>query len=447
MQKPMKLFNRNFMTLWSAQLVSKLGTQAFQIALIFTVKELTGSASMMGLFALLTGIPAILLGPIGGALADRYSRRKIIILSDLTRGLLILSVAVLAWQMPDATPLILGWLLLVSIFSASIASFFGPAIAAVIPDLVPRERVAGANSLGQLSNQISAILGMTLGGVVYSAVGSLVLLFFDAFSFLFAAGAETTVQFPQHIPSTETTVRAKFEAFKLDLVEGMRYVWKRHGLRNFVLISMLLSFFGAPVAILLPFYVQDVMNVNAAWYGILLSFYGGGAMIGFILAGAVTLPAKMRGKLTIAAILLQAALYGSLGLAPNVWVASTLMVFHGMMNGFIQVHITSIIQVSTPSDIRGRVFGLLAAMAGALAPLAMGISGVVIDLLDQNIRLIFVGSGVIMFLLSLVMLFSASTRQLLAFDYKAKPKEPGEVLDDKPDSDLPDVDVGEVTTP
>jgi len=86
-------------------------------------------------------------------------------------------------------------------------------------------------------------------------------------------------------------------------------------------------------------------------------------------------------------------------------------------------------------------------MAGALAPLAMGISGVVIDLLDQNIRLIFVGSGVIMFLLSLVMLFSASTRQLLAFDYKAKPKEPEEVLDDKPDSDLPDVDVGEVTTP
>jgi MFS family permease len=210
---------------------------------------------------------------------------------------------------------------------------------------------------------------------------------------------------------------------------------------------MLLSFFGAPVAILLPFYVQDVMNVNAAWYGILLSFYGRGAMIGFILAGAVTLPANLRGKLTITAILLQAALYGSLGLAPNVWVASALMVFHGMMNGFIQVHITSIIQVSTPSDIRGRVFGLLAAMAGALAPLAMGISGVVIDLLDQNIRLIFVGSGVIMFLLSLVMLFSASTLQLLAFDYKAKPKEPEEVLDDEPDSDFPDADAGEVTTP
>ena len=422
MQEPTKLFNRNFMTLWTGQLVSKLGTQAFQIALLFTVKTLTGSASIMGVFALLTGVPAILLGPVGGAFADRYSRRKIIILSDLVRGLLILSLALLMWKQPEATTLILGWLLLVSVASAIITSFFGPAISAVIPDLVPRERVAGANSLGQLSNQISAILGLTVGGVVYSAVGGLLLLLFDAFSFLFAAGAESFVRFPQHIPAPEESVQAKFAAFKEDVVEGMRYVWRRTGLRNFVLLSMLLAFFGAPVAILLTFYVQDVMKVSAAWYGILLSFYGFGAMIGFVIAGALRLPAKQRGRLTIVAILLQALVYGSLGVAPNVWVASVLMTLHGLMNGFIQVHITSIMQVSTPSDIRGRVFGLLGAIAGALAPIALGISGVVIDLLDQNIRLIFIGSGVIMFFLSLLMLSSRATQELLAFDYKAEPE-------------------------
>ena len=444
MREPTKLFNRNFMTLWSAQLVSKLGTQAFQIALLFTVKELTGSASVMGAFALITGIPAILLGPVGGVFADRYSRKKIIILSDLLRGLFILSLALLMWQKPQATTLILGWLLIVSVGSAIITSFFGPAISAVIPDLVPKERVAGANSLGQLSNQISAILGMTLGGVVYGAVGGLILLFFDAFSFLFASGAEVFVQFPQHIPTQEEGLRDKFDAFKKDVVDGVHYVWHRTGLRNFVLLSMLLTFFGAPVVILLTFYVQDVMNVGPAWYGILLSFYGFGAMIGFILAGAFSLPTRQRARLMILGILLQAVFYGSLGLAPNVWVAAALMSAHGITSGYVQVHITSIMQVSTPSDIRGRVFGLLAAMSGALAPLALGVSGVVIDLLNKNIRLIFVGSGVIMFVLSLVMLSSRPTKDLLSFDYKAKPKTPDEVMPSPGEAGEPGIEPEEV---
>ncbi len=443
MREPTKLFNKNFMTLWSAQLISKLGTQAFQIALLFTVKELTGSASIMGAFALITGIPAILLGPVGGVFADRYSRKKIIILSDFLRGLFILSLALLMWKQPQATTLILGWLLAVSVGSAIITSFFGPAISAVIPDLVPKERVAGANSLGQLSNQISAILGLTVGGVVYGAVGGLVLLFFDAFSFLFASGAELFVRFPQHVPSQETGLQDKFNAFKRDVVEGMHYVWRRTGLRNFVLLSMLLTFFGAPVVILLTFYVQDVMHVGPAWYGILLSFYGFGSMLGFVLAGALNLSTKRRARVMFVGILVQAVFYGSLGLAPNIWVAAALMAAHGIASGYVQVHITSIMQVSTPSDIRGRVFGLLAAMSGALAPLALGFAGVIIDLLHKNIRLIFVGSGVIMFLLSLLMLSSRSTLDLLSFDYKAKPKTPEEVVPGSEDG-ITEVEVEEV---
>jgi len=420
MQQPTKLFNRNFMTLWSGQFVSKLGTQAFQIALLFTIKSLTGSASIMGVFGLLTGLPAILMGPIGGALADRYSRRKIIIFSDLIRGLLVLTLALLIYKQPEATSLILGWLLLVSVASAILSSFFGPAITAVIPDLVPRERVAGANSMGQLSNQISAILGLTVGGVIYGAVGGLFLLIFDAFSFLFAAGAESTVYFPQHIPERVGTVKAQVSIFKDDVVEGMHYVWKRTGLRNFVLLSMLLSFFGAPIAILLTFYVQDVLQVSTGWYGGLLAVYAIGAMIGFVLAGALQMTPQLRGKITVVAILLQAIVYGLLGFAPVIWVAMVLMVLNGIMNGFIQVHITTIMQVSTPGEIRGRVFGLLAAAGGALTPIALGVSGIVIDVLDQNIRLIFIGSGVIMFLLSLIMLSGRATQELLAYDYKSK---------------------------
>jgi MFS family permease len=421
MDQPTKLFNRNFTTLWTGQFISKLGTQAFQIALLFMVKSLTGSASVMGAFGLIAGIPAILLGPVGGAFADRYSRRKIIVFSDLIRGLLILLLAFIVFRTPEATALILGMLLLVAVVSSIISSFFGPAISAVIPDLVPRERVAGANSLGQLSTQISAVLGLTVGGIVYSALGGLVLLVFDAFSFLFAAGAESTVRFPPTVPRKEGTVREQLESFWEEILEGLRYVWARSGLRNFVLLSTILSFFAAPVAILLTFYVQDVMQVSPAWYGFLLAFYGGGSMLGFILAGALQLPARLRGRVTILAILLQAIIYGLLGVAPNIWVAMVLMVLNGMMSGFVQVHITTIMQVSTPGEIRGRVFGLLAAIGGALTPIALGISGVIVDMLDQNIRLIFVASGIIMFVISLAVLLGRDTQELLAYEYSQEP--------------------------
>ncbi|MDD5312849.1 MAG: MFS transporter, partial [Dehalococcoidia bacterium] len=85
-QKPRRLWNRDFLLLWQGQLVSQVGQRAFGLAMIFYIKEATGSASLMGLMMMLSTLPGVLLGPMGGTFADNFSRKRIIVYGDLING-------------------------------------------------------------------------------------------------------------------------------------------------------------------------------------------------------------------------------------------------------------------------------------------------------------------------------------------------------------------------
>jgi len=167
-----KLLNRNFFLLWQGQFVSRIGSEVFSIAAIIWIKQATESATLMGILGMVAAIPALLLGPIGGAFADRYSRRRIIIFSDVINGLAVMLLAVVFYLQPENSDAILASLFGVAISIAIVSSFFVPAISASIPDLVPSDGVAGANSLRQLSSQLSMFLGQGLGGVLFRVLGA-----------------------------------------------------------------------------------------------------------------------------------------------------------------------------------------------------------------------------------------------------------------------------------
>jgi MFS family permease len=157
--KPTKLWNRNFFLLWQGQFVSQLGNQAFSIAMIFWIKHQTGSASLMGLLMMLIHLPVVILGPVAGTIADSYSRRTIIIACDVLAGIPVLILALLLFFAPHQTSLILVLMLIVGLLLGAVRTFFNPAITAAIPDIVPKEKIAAANSLNQSSVQISTIIG------------------------------------------------------------------------------------------------------------------------------------------------------------------------------------------------------------------------------------------------------------------------------------------------
>ena len=412
-KKPVRLFNRNFFLLWQGQFVSQIGSQAYAIAMMLWVKHETGSASLMGLLMMVSMIPLVILGPFAGTFADHFSRRKIIIFCDVLSGIPVLTLAFLMFYLPSASKLLIVCLFLVNVTLSIIRSFFNPAISASIPDIVPREKVSAANSLNQSSVQISQFIGQGIGGYLFVMLGAPLLFLIDGISYLVSAFSESFIRIPQKILEKSGGRRDKFRQFKSDTMEGFRYVWGHTGIRALFFAAAFINFFAIPIFVLLPFYVEDHLNATPDWYGYILAAFGFGTLIGYGIAGGVKISSHIRSKAVISALVLMSFCLPILSILREPVLALVLMIIIGALSGFFHIHIYTLLQIAIPSEMRGRVFGLLITLTGGLTPISMGLSGVIADLVNQNIPLIYAVSGIITLSLTILTSFSRNFRSFL----------------------------------
>jgi MFS family permease len=420
-QRPTRLFNRDFLLLWQGQFVSMLGAQAFSVSMIFWVKRQTDSATLLGLAMMSQWVPAILLGPVGGTMADRMSRRRLLILSDLVRGVAASILAALVLLAPERVDLIFGVLLFLSAVMGVGDAFFRPAIAAAIPDLVPTRQVAQANTLNRVTLDISTFLGTGSGGVLFRLLGPGVLFLIDGLTYFFSAFSESFIRLPPPAPTAERkTWREAFADFWAELKAGLRYVAGRKGLRYLLFLAPVDSFFMITIVVLLPFFVDDFLQVPTDWYGFLVAAFGAGSFLGSVLAGSTNLQGRRRMWLFLAAAVGFATASCLLGLTLSPWTAMALTLTAGMMSGFTTIHTVTLMQVTTPSEYRGRVLGLLETLALSSMPLAAGTAGVLADLLGRNIPLIYVGCGGVLLAVALVLVAKREVRDFLSYEVPAE---------------------------
>jgi len=405
---------RNFLLLWQAQTVSSLGNQAYVIAVVFWLKHATESPGLVGLMGMIAAIPAVLLSPLGGTLADMFPRRTLIILADVVCGLAVTALGVALYFFPrSGTPQVVG-ILLVALILSTMGSFFFPAVSAAIPDLVPVNSLEKANSLMQGTMQLAALAGQAAGGILFRVLGGPLLLVMDGATYLLSAWAELFIRIPQKIPPRQKHWRAQMQVFKKDTVDGLSFVWSKPGLKEFVGGAALLNFLAVPVLTMMPFFVEDVLKLKADWYGFLLAANGAGALIGYVLAGGVGLGGIARGRLIMILMFVEASVVVLLSLNRNPFVALGLSTAAGFAGGFIAIAAMSLLQLSTPSELRGRVLGFVAAVGGALSPLAMGLSGLAAELLGRDIAKLYLCCGALMALLAIALpLMSAKYRDFL----------------------------------
>lgn len=406
--------NRNFFLLWQGQLASQVGSQVFLIALVLWLKETTGSATMLGLMMTVATLPGVLLGPLGGAIVDRYSRRRLLVGGDLLRGVAFIALGTLMFLRPQDPHLVVGALFAVALLGGVVTAVFQPAGLSLIPDLVDKERVASANALVQASFQGVVLLAQGAAGVLFRLVGAPLLALFDGLSFLYSALSTAFVRVPERPARAHGPLRHTLRALLADTAGGFRYVSAHQGMRLLFAVAALLKFFLVPFALLFPFYVESQLRAGAEWYGFLLAGSGLGAFVGYLAAGALRAGGAARSRLVTGSLLATALGLSGLGLAHSPWVALALVCGVGLLNGLINVNLMTILQLTTPVEMRGRVFGVLRTLTEGLVPVSLTLVGVMTDLVQRNVPLVYLSCGGALALISVGVALSGECQRFLA---------------------------------
>jgi len=242
------------------------------------------------------------------------------------------------------------------------------------------------------------------------------LFLFNGVSYLFSSFSEMFITIPQKKLRKIENKHDAIVEFKKNFIQGFRYIWRRGGLKHVVLLYSLLAFFTQPIIILIPFFVKLFLDTGAnwqEWVGFLSAANGFGSMVGFFLANFIKAKGSKRSTLIIISTLFEAIAFGVFGFMRNPFAALVVAFIAGIFAGFVMVNMIVILQVTTPSEIRGRLFGVLGTLNGALAPIAIALAGVIADALDKNIPVIYYFCSTAMFIVALVMTSFKSYRQFL----------------------------------
>lgn len=372
--------NRNFRKLWCAQIVSEIGDWFYTIAIFSLLLELTGKAESVALGLVLWVLPQTFIGPISGAVNDRISRRKVMIMADLARVVIV--GCMLLVRSASMT-----WLIYPLIFLETLmAGFFEPARNAVIPNITPERDVIVANTLASTTWSFNLAIGSLIGGIVAATLGREAVFLINALSFLVSAMFISRMKFDEpHITHQRLTVREVFDYSPM--VEGFRYIG--HDLRILAMVALrggtgilgaswvLFPVFGQRVLPMPRLGRQDYALVGMS---ILLTTRGIGALIGPLIASqwaGIDQPRLRRGVL--AGFLIGGAGYIMLGLSPTIWMAAAFVLFAHAGNSVVWVFSTTLLQLNTEDRFRGRIFAADFGSAMAVIALSAWLAGEAID--------------------------------------------------------------------
>jgi MFS family permease len=384
------LRHRDFRLLFTGQLVSLIGDAAFVTALGWKTFTLAGSTKLgVVLFCQAVALLTTLL--IGGALADRLSRRRLMIVSDLTRLVAVGALAAVDASGHLTFPLLAAFAVLVGLGDG----FFYPAFGGMVPLLVEQPSIASANSLIGVARWGSILIGPAFAGFLYHPVGSAAVFGADATSFLVSAFLVYRTR-PRVIEAVER------EGTFHEIASGARYVARVPWLwTTIVLFGVVLMFQLAPQHVLMPKLVTTQWHRGIGSYALLTTLMGVGTVAGTLLFGQIQ-PRRRRGVISYVFWVVNSCAVVGIALSPWYELAGALMVARGVCVGFGVAIWETMLMELVPEHLLSRVvsldyFGSFGLMPVGLA-LAAGVSG-----LAAPGTLIAAGAGVNAVLLAIVL--------------------------------------------
>ncbi len=394
--------DKNFRWLMGGGLISALGDQFSMMALPWLVLKMTNDPLAMGLVVAMMGVPRAIFILIGGALVDRYSPMRVLMLTKFINAFLLAVLAVLVWTNQSSLPVIYALALSLGLAQA----FSIPSGTSLMPHVVDPAHLQTANGMMMGLRQMSMLVGPLLAGVVIAVGGDgslrqgeahgIALAFgFDCFTFLFSAWTLSKVQ-DRHTPPVEAP-----QAILAAVGAGLQMVWDDKILRACFLYWAGVSFFiGGTLQVALPVLASDRLH-GASALGLLLAAHGIGSMVGMGLTGVL---GKVRiGTLGTSLLVVDAAvglLMLPMGLVDSTWQGAMLLLLVGTLAGFMQIAVFSWIQQRVPRAMLGRAMSICMFIFMGVAPLSAALAGGLMQVL--SLSQVFAGSGVLLILLAVL---------------------------------------------
>jgi len=365
-----------FRQLWLGQAVSYFGDMMNTTGLAIMLFLVTHSPSMVALGLIAKAVPTVMFGLVAGALVDRFNRQRVMILADISRAVLTLTIPFLA----------VTWLpgvFIVVFMVAAASTLFNPAKQAILPSLVPAEFLLKANSLISASEKTMELLGFSLAGVIAAIAQWQPLFVIDAATFIVSAMTLLSVADHKHAPA---------RAMRLldDIREGSQFILANRTLRSTMALAFTAVAFGSltfPVLVVMSY---GPLGGGAFGYGVLEAAIGAGAIV-----GAVAAPAMMRrwpaGPLILGGVAGTGLAGALVGFSRSIPSAAVFLFASGMANTLYYVCLISLTQRESPDRMRGRVMSsrFLLVQVGLLG--GMALSGPLTDRLGAP--LVFVTAG------------------------------------------------------
>jgi MFS family permease len=369
--------------------MSNWGDGLTNITLLILTQRLTGSVAAVAGTAIAIALPQLLLGMLAGVYVDRWDRRKVMIASDVARGLLVLGF-VLVGSADDM------WLLYgVAFLQATVGVFFNPAKGALLPRLVGREQLLGANSMMETSRVVFSLLGTAAAGV-WAGVGDVMWPIFvvDSATFIVSAFFEeaiTTPSFPER-----TTETAKVLA---EMWSGIRTAFQSRTLVGILVGAGVLMFgLGAVNVLLVPFVVGE-LGVSEAWFGALEA----SQVISMVASGTLVavLAARFRPTWLVSVALIGIGfVIATIALVSAPWQLMVVLFAVGWFVTPLQASVSTLVQSEVPDEMRGRIGSALGTVIGSANVASMALAGAAAALIGT--RGVFVASGAIAVLAGLL---------------------------------------------
>lgn len=362
------LRHRNYQLFFGGQLISLVGTWMQSVAQSWLVYRLTGSSVLLGLVGFSSQIPVFLLAPIGGAIADRHNRHRIIISTQSSAMLLAFVLAILA-----LTGHIQIWhIFVLSALLGVVNAFDIPARQAFVSDIVNREDLINAIALNSSMFNGARIIGPAVAGILVAWIGEGWCFFANGVSYVAVITGLVLMALP-----ARARVKSPHSAF-VEIMEGFRYVIHTGPVRGLMLLLGLVSLMGMPYAVLMPVVADNILHGGPGGLGILMGASGLGALAGaLILASREGLSGLGRWVAMSCA-----GFGGSLILfsrSRSFWLSAALLVPVGFSMMLQMASSNTLIQSLTPDHLRGRVMSVYSMMFMGMAPLGALLAGVLAE--------------------------------------------------------------------